>query len=160
MTINLYWRRYALRSLAGLAIALAGFCSGGVSANDATDVLTIATASGDEISFSVEIARTPAERSLGLMHRDRLDPEKGMLFIYEVEQPVDMWMRNTKIPLDMLFIGVDGIIVKIHERAVPYSEEIISSEKPVVAVLEVNGGTASRLGLRPGDLVSLPEGVR
>jgi hypothetical protein len=71
-----------------------------------------------------------------------------------------MWMRDTRIPLDMLFIGAEGTIVKIRERAVPYSEEVINSEKPVVAVLEVNGGTASRYGIRPGDRVMLPEAAR
>ena len=80
----------------------------------------------------------------------------GMLFIYPDARPVSMWMRGTRIPLDMLFIASDGRIVKIRERAVPYSEEVINSEDPVVAVLEVNGGTAARFGIRPGDLVQLP----
>lgn len=83
-----------------------------------------------------------------------------MLFIYETEQPVTMWMRDTRIPLDMIFIGAEGTIVKIRERAVPFSEEVINSEKPVIAVLEVSGGTVARYGFEVGDRVVLPEGAR
>ncbi|MEX0807282.1 MAG: DUF192 domain-containing protein [Dongiaceae bacterium] len=128
--------------------------------NGAGDVVTITTASGEELQFVVEIARTSTERSLGLMHRDRLDPDQGMLFVYEAERIVTMWMRDTLIPLDMLFIGADGRIATIRERAVPFSEEVINSQGPVVAVLELNGGTVSRRGIAPGDAVLLPEGAR
>ncbi|MDZ4735826.1 MAG: DUF192 domain-containing protein [Rhodospirillaceae bacterium] len=128
--------------------------------NGAGDVVTITTASGEELHFIVEIARTSAERSVGLMHRDRLDPDQGMLFVYEAEKIVTMWMRDTRIPLDMLFIGADGRIATIRERAVPFSEEVINSRKPIVAVLELNGGTVSRLDIKPGDAVLLPEGAR
>lgn len=112
---------------------------------------------GEDLSFEVEMAITPDERSLGLMFRDALDPMSGMLFIYPGPQEVNMWMQSTRIPLDMLFIGSDGTIVKIKERAVPYSNEVINSGGPVVAVLELNGGTASRYGIKPGDRVQLPE---
>jgi hypothetical protein len=153
-------RRDVVFGLAAGALLFPAIRCAGVSANDHPDVVSISTASGTEVRFVVEIARTPAERSRGLMHRDRLEADEGMLFVYEAEQPVTMWMRDTRIPLDMLFIGAEGTIVKIRERAVPYSEEVINSEKPVVAVLEVNGGTASRYGIRPGDRVMLPEAAR
>ena len=121
------------------------------------ETVVIDKSEGDDLAFEVEMALTPDERSLGLMFRDALDPMSGMLFIYPGPQEVNMWMHSTRIPLDMLFIGADGTIVKIKERAVPYSNEVISSGAPVVAVLELNGGTASRLGIAPGDRVQLPE---
>ncbi|MEX1108431.1 MAG: DUF192 domain-containing protein [Dongiaceae bacterium] len=152
-------RRLLLRGSTALLLLASIGRVGPVAANGAGDVVTITTASGGEIHFVVEIARTSAERSVGLMHRDRLDPDQGMLFLYEAERIVTMWMRDTRIPLDMLFIGADGKIVAIRERAVPFSEEVINSQKPVIAVLELNGGTVSRLGIKPGDVVLLPEGA-
>jgi uncharacterized membrane protein (UPF0127 family) len=114
--------------------------------------LTIDTAKGPA-HFTVELATTPAQRELGLMFRQALPPDAGMLFIYPDEESVAFWMKNTLIPLDMLFIGADGHIRRIAERAVPLSETPIPSVDPVEAVLEVNGGTVERLGIRQGDLV-------
>ena len=160
MSNDYFRRRDVIFGLAAGALLFPAVRCPGVLANDNSDVVSISTTSGTEVRFTVEIARTPAERSRGLMHRDRLDADKGMLFVYEAEQPVTMWMRDTRIPLDMLFIGAAGTIVSIRERAVPYSEEVINSEKPAIAVLEVNGGTVSRHGIQPGDQVTLPENVR
>ena len=157
MSDGRFGRRGVIFALAVGALLFPAIRCAGVAANGNPDIVSIWAASGEEVRFVVEIARTPAERSQGLMHRDRLEADEGMLFVYEAEQPVTMWMRDTRIPLDMLFIGAEGTIVKIRERAVPFSEEVINSEKPVVAVLEVNGGTASRYGIRPGDRVMLPE---
>ena len=118
----------------------------------APEALVIETASGPRV-FAVEVATTPAERARGLMFRERLAPDAGMLFFYAVDQPVSMWMKNTLIPLDMLFIARDGRILKIAERTVPLSTVVIASDGDVAAVLELNGGTADRVGLRPGDRV-------
>jgi uncharacterized membrane protein (UPF0127 family) len=118
----------------------------------APEELVIETANGPR-QFAVEIATTPAERARGLMFRERLAPDAGMLFLYAVDQPVSMWMKNTLIPLDMLFIARDGRILKIAERTVPLSTTVIASDGEVAAVLELNGGTADRVGLRPGDRV-------
>ena len=137
--------------LAALLIAIATTAAGPALAG-AGEELVIESASGPH-RFTVEIARTDAERTRGLMFREHLDPDAGMLFLYVEDQPVAMWMRNTLIPLDMLFIARDGRIVKIAERAVPLSETVIGSEGSVAAVLELNGGTAERLGLRRGDRV-------
>ena len=115
--------------------------------------LTIASGSAKH-DFNVEIARSQDQHRQGLMWRTKLAPDAGMLFIYESEQPVSMWMSNTLIPLDMLFIAGDGRIVRVAERTVPRSEEIISSGRPVMFVLELNGGTAARLGIKPGDRAS------
>jgi len=121
----------------------------------ATSTLTIQAASGTH-SFSVEVADTPERRALGLMHRRSMPANAGMLFDFKSDQPVSMWMRNTIIPLDMLFIARDGRIVNIVERTVPFSETGIPSQGPVRAVLELNAGTASRLGIKPGDRVKHP----
>jgi uncharacterized membrane protein (UPF0127 family) len=129
--------------LAGTAQALETF---------ATSRLAISSA-GKNHTFTVELALTDAQRALGLMWRRRLAPDHGMLFVYRREQIVTMWMKNTVIPLDMLFIDRAGHIVSIHERAVPGSRRVISSSKRARAVLELNGGTASRLGLKPGDRI-------
>jgi uncharacterized membrane protein (UPF0127 family) len=90
------------------------------------------------------------------MHRPSMAADVGMLFDFKADAPVAMWMRNTLIPLDMLFITRDGRIANIAERTVPYSETSIPSKGPVRAVLEVNGGTAARLKIRPGDRVDHP----
>ncbi len=121
--------------------------------------LTIESANGKH-NFNIEVARTPDQHRQGLMFRQKLAPDAGMLFINESEQPISMWMSNTLIPLDMLFIAADGKVVRIAERAVPRSEEIISSGRPVLLVLEVNGGIASKLGIKPGDTVTYTEGRR
>lgn len=106
--------------------------------------------------FQVELADTDAERAQGLMFRRSLAPDRGMLFDFDVEREVNMWMRNTYIPLDMIFAGANGTIINIARRTTPHSEEIISSGGPVRYVLEVPGGTASRLGIVPGDKLSPP----
>lgn len=117
-----------------------------------TSELTIVTASGRH-KLRVEIARTPATRRQGLMFRPEMALDAGMLFDYGRERPVAMWMKNTLIALDMLFISADGGIVNIAENTVPGSLETISSSGPVLAVLELNGGTVARLNIRPGDRI-------
>jgi hypothetical protein len=118
-----------------------------------TDTLTIRTADGKAYPFKVEMATTEGERAQGLMFRRSLAPDAGMLFDFGNSQPVTMWMENTLIPLDMLFIAADGHVVNIAQRAVPLSRATIASQGPVKGVLEVPGGTAARLGLKPGDVV-------
>lgn len=119
-----------------------------------TASLVIQTRDGARQRFEVEVARTPEEHEHGLMFRDSMAADHGMLFDFGDPQPVAFWMKNTKLPLDMLFIGADGRVAGISIDAVPYSEEPIPSPGPVRAVLEVNAGTARRLGIRPGDKVS------
>lgn len=106
--------------------------------------------------FFVEMADNDDRRMLGLMHRRQMAADAGMLFDFKRDAPVAMWMRNTLIPLDMLFADHGGIVRHIHERAVPLSEAIISSDGAIRAVLEVNGGTVSRLGLKVGDRMIHP----
>ena len=115
--------------------------------------LSIETADGQSHAFTVEVARTAEQQEQGLMFRKQLAPDAGMIFPSESERPVVFWMKNTLIPLDMLFIAADGKVSRIAERTVPLSETPISSIEEVRAVLEVNGGTAARLGIKPGDVV-------
>ena len=103
--------------------------------------------------FDVWVADTPARQAQGLMFVRDLPADQGMLFIHREPRVASMWMKNTYIELDMLFIAPDGRIVKIAERTTPHSLETISSGVPVGAVLEIKGGEAMRLGLRPGDRV-------
>jgi len=110
-------------------------------------------AGGSAYKFEVEIVATPAEREKGLMFRKSLAANAGMLFIYPDEEPVSFWMKNTLIPLDMLFLKADGSIAHIARNAVPLDETPISSDAPVKAVLEVKGGTADALGIKEGDRV-------
>lgn len=116
------------------------------------DQLTIETAGGGQ-QFAVELAVTSEQRAQGLMYRQRMPADAGMLFLYPAVRPVSMWMKNTLIPLDMLFIGDDGRILHIAERTIPGSTATISSMQPARAVLELNGGTAARLKIQVGDRV-------
>jgi uncharacterized protein len=118
----------------------------------ALELLSIVTASGAH-DFSVEVMRTDAERERGLMFRHYLPNDRGMLFNFDVEQPVMMWMKNTFLPLDMIFMDRSGRVVSIAANTEPLSEHIIPSVAPAYAVLEVNAGTAARIGLKVGDRV-------
>ena len=114
--------------------------------------LTIRSATGTH-HFTVEVARSPEQQQQGLMYRRSLAPDRGMLFPYAPEQNVAFWMRNTFIPLDLVFIRSDGTIGRIAENCVPESLDLIYSGEPVVAVLEIAGGQSARLGLMAGDKV-------
>lgn len=105
-------------------------------------------------TFSVELAQTDAQRQQGLMYRKSLPEGQGMLFDFAPPHEVTMWMKNTYVSLDMIFIRADGRIHRIAENTTPLSEATISSRGSVVAVLEVVAGTARRLGLAPGDEVA------
>jgi uncharacterized protein len=104
--------------------------------------------------FAVEMAVTPEQQATGLMFRRELPEGQGMLFDFGHEQPTSFWMKNTYIPLDMIFIRGDGRIARIAENTVPLSEALVSSGGPVRAVLEVIGGTAKKLRIAPGDRVA------
>lgn len=117
--------------------------------------LEIATKSGMRM-FSVEMAKTDEERATGLMYRKELPDGRGMLFDFAPEQTISMWMKNTYISLDMIFIGSDGRITRIAESTEPHSTRIVSSGGPAKAVLEVIAGTARKYGIAPGDQVVHP----
>jgi uncharacterized protein len=117
--------------------------------------LTIVTKSGPK-RFDVEVMRDDAGRSRGLMFRRTMAPDHGMLFDFERDEPVTMWMKNTYLPLDMVFIRSDGTISRIAADTEPLSTAIIPSGSPVQAVLELNAGTAAKLGIQPGDRIEHP----
>ena len=117
--------------------------------------LILKTDTGDH-SFNIEVATTHKERALGLMFRRSLPENAGMLFLYDQPQPAAMWMKNTLIPLDMVFISPDGAVHRIEANAEPFSLTVIPSEGPIVGVLELNGGEAAKIGLKPGDKVIYP----
>jgi len=117
--------------------------------------LEIVTRNGVQV-FSVEMATTEEEKQTGLMYRKELADGKGMLFDFKPEQEVSMWMKNTYVSLDMIFIRADGRILRIAENTEPLSTKIISSQGPARAVLEVVAGTAQQYGIRPGDRVGHP----
>lgn len=105
---------------------------------------------GNAHEFAVEWAVSPDQRERGLMYREDLDADAGMIFDFGAVRTVLMWMKNTPLPLDMLFINDKGIVIRIEERAEPFSENIISSGGPVRYVLEINGGRSRELGIVPG----------
>lgn len=146
-----------MRRLARLAALSAFLAVAGSAAAQAADrlALSVETADGPR-TLQVEVADTPQARSTGLMYRRSLDPDHGMLFDFGGERPVSMWMKNTYIPLDMVFIGNDRRVKHIARQTTPLSERTVESPVPVRYVLEVKGGRSAELGIAPGDKVSGP----
>lgn len=143
------------RFLLALA-ALVAAAAGPVDAHAAAvEPMEIVTATGAH-RLRVEVARTQKEREKGLMFRTSLPEDGGMLFDFHEERPVSMWMRNTPLSLDMVFVGRDGRVVSLALGAEPYSERIISSGAPALAVIELNAGMAKRLSIAVGDEVRHP----
>ncbi|MDA0786881.1 MAG: DUF192 domain-containing protein [Proteobacteria bacterium] len=144
-------QNFAVTALLFLLLAVApGFAQDDVVFDRST--LKIETAEGVH-SFDVELAVNDDQRARGLMFRNEMAPDAGMLFVYRSDRVLTMWMANTYLPLDMLFIGADGRIVRIAENTIPLSHTTISSRMRARAVLELNAGTARRLGISAGDRV-------
>jgi hypothetical protein len=141
--------RRLLPVLCLLAFAAAALAAGGV------NLATVVTNDGHH-PFRVEIAATPGQQARGLMYRQEMAADAGMLFLFPDDRVLSFWMKNTLIPLDMLFLAADGRIVHIHPRAEPLSLTPIRSPGPARAVLEINGGLSQRLGIRAGDRVEHP----
>lgn len=127
-----------------------------VQPGEGLESLTVVTNNGGRHAFQVEVARTDEQRARGLMFRKFMPQDRGMLFDFKSEQPVMMWMRNTYIPLDMVFISRDGRVINVAENTEPLSERTIASAAPAFAVLEVNAGVASKIGLKAGDRIEHP----
>jgi len=150
-----HWSGAAPRVALLFMAALIAF-SAPVAAKMRVDRLWLVTGSGQETPIDVEVAEAPKEKELGLMFRTELADNQGMLFPFGEPREISMWMHNTYIPLDMVFIRADGVVHRIESRAEPLSDRLISSQGPVAAVLELAGGAAERLGLKPGDRVRHP----
>ncbi|AWM87218.1 DUF192 domain-containing protein [Microvirga sp. 17 mud 1-3] len=136
-----------------LALTLGAAASVSVVAQQALEDLAVVTQGGQRQAFQVEVARNDADRAQGLMYRRSMPANHGMLFDFGRVQPVSMWMQNTYLPLDMLFIRPDGTIARIAANTEPLSTRTIPSGEPVLAVLELNAGTAAKLGIKAGDRV-------
>ena len=160
----------AIRTLALAALALMAGCSpgaadAGTKAPAAAATLSVHPVSGLKVGpvtittgskqrvFKAEYARTSAEQAKGLMFRTRLADDEGMIFLRNPPDRASFWMRNTVIPLDLIFVGLDRRIINIAANAVPYDETPLISGGPTLAVFEINGGLAAKLGIQPGDRV-------
>jgi uncharacterized membrane protein (UPF0127 family) len=144
-------RRDVLRLLAGAFPAL-GVAGPALAAGPRLEPLELVTGRG-VVRFQVEIAATEAEQRKGLMFRKSLAPDRGMLFVYKRPRRAAFWMKNTLIPLDILYIGPDGRILSMVRNARPLDETPLPSGGPVLGVLEIAGGRAGQLGVLPGDRV-------
>ena len=138
--------------LSGLVLCLLAFAAAAEEALLRTETVAVETAAG-VTEFTAEIADTEPLRQKGLMFRRSLAPDRAMLFDFGQPRPVSMWMKNTYIPLDMVFIRADGTVAQVAADTVPHSLDVIGVDEPVLGVLEVAAGTARRLGLKPGDRV-------
>lgn len=151
-----------IRSKLLLAVALSlgslsGCRAGGADVASVASTVPLSINSAGKVhAFKVEVARTEAEQERGLMFRDHLSPDGGMIFPMSPPRPASFWMKNTLIPLDMIFIRADGSIARIVAQTVPYSLEPVSSGEPVAAVLEIAGGRAGELGIAEDDKVDWP----
>lgn len=140
----------------GVCLALGGGCaSAAVPPHNAPLPITSVVIDADHgaVRFTAEVAANPASQERGLMFRTRLAPDAGMLFDFHRPAFQTFWMKNTILPLDMLFIRADGTISSVAQETTPYSETPIPSYEPVRAVLEINGGRAAALGIEPGQRV-------
>jgi len=130
-------------------------CAGGLWAACSDSVATVATDTA-KVRFQVELAITAQDKAQGLMHRETLPDRAGMLFIYPNPQPVSFWMRNTLIPLDMIFIDDQGRVARVHHNAVPLDETPIYGGDAIKAVLEINAGLAKKYGISDTSTVVHP----
>lgn len=162
-------KKFARRKLAyiGVPVALAALYAGwmltqpqDIAPDDAPHfpkaVMTIQRADGSKSDFDVEVAATPEQEGFGLMFRRKLAPDAGMIFITEPDHVMIMWMKNTFIPLDMLFVTHDGRIDQVSANAVPLDLTPIRSAQPVHGVIEIGGGEAARQNIKPGDHILFP----
>ena len=145
-------KRYLVSGMAAIALALSAPAA---LAELEISPLTIESANGAH-AFTVEIADEPEEITTGLMNRESMDPDAGMLFDFGQPREAAMWMKNTLIPLDMLFMDPEGKVIAIARETVPGSLRTVSPGVPVKSVLELNGGRAEELGIQPGDEVIHP----
>lgn len=148
----------------GLFVFIAGLMFGAATASAQDSPLSVPVdaqplkiimAAGEK-SFDLEIADTEQKRSRGLMYRTDFPLNRAMIFVFDNPQPVMMWMANTPLALDMLFVRSDGTIARVAQKTTPFSEDIVSSGEPVSFVIEINAGVAAMLGIKAGDKVQHP----
>jgi uncharacterized membrane protein (UPF0127 family) len=147
-------RRTASATLLARCLLLLALATAPLGAVETPKVVIDGSDGAERAAVSVELARTPGQRTFGLMYRGHLDDDAGMLFIFPAAQPLKFWMRHTEIPLDMIFADPSGVVVGIVANATPYSEREVGPDTPAIYVLEVNGGFCTRHGVRAGDKMS------
>lgn len=140
---------------AAVAVVLALAC-GPAAAACRDDQVEVRLANGGIARFSVEVADDNAERQRGLMFREHMPTSAGMLFVYDRPQRASFWMKNTLIPLDMVFADPSGLVTRVHPNAVPGDRTSIDGGEGVKLVLEINGGLAARMGIGPGAVLRHP----
>jgi len=155
MTSRLSLSSRYVSGLLALLLLAAMMVAGQAGAAFGADAIVVETRSGPH-RFTIEWASTSAERERGLMERQSLPVDHGMMFDFGVENPVTFWMKNTPLSLDMIFIGADGVVRRIEPATEPYSLKMIPSGAPVRYVLEVEAGTAKRVGIVAGDRFGIP----
>lgn len=141
----------------GTCCLIAAVWSAGTAAAGCSDTSVELRGDWGQARFSVELADDPVERSNGLMHREKLAMSAGMLFIYETPQQARFWMKNTLIPLDMIFIDGTGVVTAVHHNAIPLDLTSIDGGSGVIGVLEINGGLAKSLGIGVGSQIRHPK---
>ena len=142
--------------LMAAGLMAAGLAAGSAWADCSPGTLELRSGTGSVMRFTVEIADSGAERAQGLMNRPALATSAGMLFVYDAPQHARFWMRNTLVPLDMIFADATGLVTRVHSDAVPLDDTSIDGGEGVVLVLEINGGLAKRLGIGPGAALRHP----
>lgn len=140
----------------GVLVWMAALCATPALATECREDLALFRFASGQASFSIEIADDAAERAQGLMNRAKLASSAGMLFIYDRPQAASFWMKNTLLPLDMIFIDATGTVTKVHENAKPLDQTPIPGGDGVLMVLEINGGLARRIGIGPGAELAHP----
>ena len=154
LPFRLLFRSLIFQALVMIALAVSAGGQG-ARADGALEPVAVETATGPVI-FNSEIMRTETERERGLMQRPYLPELRGMLFDFGEVRSVQMWMKDTLIPLDMIFVRADGTIARVTANAEPYSTRVLPSGEPVRAVLEINAGLATKYGIKPGAHVTHP----
>lgn len=144
------------RQMTWTIVFVAGILWSGVATAECRDGEVSLRGPWGEARFGVELAVTAQERSRGLMHRESLSQSRGMLFVYPRPGAVGFWMKNTLIPLDMIFLDEAGRVVKVHHEAQPHDQTVIRGGGDVKAVLEINGGLARRMGIAAGSEMRHP----
>ncbi|MGO4915054.1 DUF192 domain-containing protein [Pseudogemmobacter sp. W21_MBD1_M6] len=140
----------------GFVVLCTLFCATSVGASDCALSRVDIRGAGGLVRFNVEIADDAGERALGLMNRATMPKSSGMLFVYDRPQAVAFWMKNTLIPLDMIFAGPDGRVRRVHSNAVPHDLTPIDGGDGIFAVLEINGGLSGALGITEGAVIRHP----
>ena len=148
--------RYRMRALLGSCLALLWFVGAAAAQSACREDTVMLRGDWGSVRFNVEIADDPQEQARGLMGRESMPISSGMLFVYPAPRPSSFWMRNTLIPLDMLFVDARGVVTNIHHMAVPLDETSIYGGDNVLAVLEINGGLAKRMGITEGTQMRHP----